>query len=68
MKTREIAPFGFRAQPEVMAAVKEAARRVGRSQNGLINQYVLQGLRLDGIPIKRAKGNAPRARTLEASV
>lgn len=67
MKTRDIAPFGFRAQPEVMAALEEAAKRAGRSKNGQLNQYVLLGLRMDGINIRKpAKGNAPRADTPEA--
>ena len=69
MKVRDIAPFGLRSPPEVMEAIGQAARRAGRSKNGQINQYVLQGLRLDGVPVRKAKkGNAPRARTPEASM
>lgn len=60
MKVRDIAPFGLRTPPEVMEALEVAAKRAGRSKNGQVNQYVLQGLRLDGVSIRRPrKGNAP---------
>jgi hypothetical protein len=64
MKMRDIAPFGFRVPPEVMAAVGEAAKRAGRSKNGQITQYVVQGLRIDGVPVRRpAKEKRPDGAT-----
>lgn len=60
MRVRDIAPFGFRAPPEVMGALEVAAKRAGRSKNGQLNQYVLLGLRMDGVTIRRPQKLTPR--------
>lgn len=68
MKQEELNPVRVRLQPELRVALRRAAQSMGRSVNSLTVELLTQGLRLRGITIRRAKGNAPRARTLRASV
>lgn len=53
---------------EVHEALRRAAESEETSMNRVIVRYCRRGLAGDGIPIKRAKGNAPRVRPLGASV
>lgn len=53
---------------EVREALRQAAVSEERSMNTLVVRYIRRGVVGDGIPIKRAKGNAQGARTPRASV
>lgn len=57
-----------RVPTEVRAALREAAAADQRSMNALVVRYIRRGVVGDGIPIKRAKNNAPAVRPARASV
>lgn len=57
-----------RLPAEVREALRVAAGAEERSMNALVVRYIRRGVVGDGIPIRRAKGNAPGARTPRALV
>lgn len=69
MKQRDINPVPVRFPPDLKVALRRAATQNERSLNRQVLQYVQQGLRIDGVVIrKRApKKNAPPAVTGGAS-